>query len=160
MTPTIIFILFAVLAAIALFGLVTRVLEGAPAAWRMIRETYPAHAPDAGPGAKEMRVLVRDSIDPTRPSRPKMLTVRYTIDDDSLHAWPVSIRGGAAMGVSIPWAIADLSDPVATPMGPHVSMFVDGAELLVPAAAIESELATRAELHASADPMVEVIDRE
>jgi hypothetical protein len=78
--------------------------------------------------------------------------VRYTVDDDSLDVWPVSIRGGGALGVSIPWAGAQLGQPTPTPIGAYVTVRIDGVTLLVPATVIEKELAIRAEMDRDASP--------
>lgn len=158
MTGTVVLILISVLACIALFGVVTRLLEGAPVAWRLLHEAHPAMHPEPGPGAREMRIFVADVHTGGNSGRPKQLLVRYTVDDDCLHAWPVSVRSGASLGVSIPWAAANLTDPIDTQLGPHVRMVVENAMVLVPATAIERELAIRADLRTTTDPMIEEID--
>jgi hypothetical protein len=157
MSMTVWIIFAGVMAVVIVFGLITKAAEGAPVAWKRLHELHPAPTATPGPGAREMRVFLLEPRGDKGKVRGKQLTVRYTTDDDSLDAWPVSIRGGASLGVSIPWADAELSEPAQTPFGPHVGLTIEGIVVMVPATAIESELAIRADLRAAADPLTEEI---
>jgi len=157
MTGIVILIFIGVMAAIITFGALTKLLECAPAPWRALHDLYPAHSPSPAPGSKEARFFVLDAANP----RPRMVRVRYTTDDDSFDIWPVSARNGKAMGVSIPWAGATLGQPTQTPIGPHVTVAIDGITVLVPAIAVQKELELRAALETADppphDPLVEEI---
>ncbi len=163
MMGTVILIFIGVMAAVITFGALTKLMEGAPPAWRTLRELYPSPISAPGPGGKDARFFILDGQNP----RPRPIRVRYTTDDDSLDAWPVSVRTGAALGISIPWAGAQLGLPTPTPLGPHVTVTIDGVTLLVPATAIEQDLANRAAMGSSDasgeppphpyDPLVEEI---
>ena len=147
-------ILFGALALVALLGLITRVLEGAPREWKTLHALHPSPEGQPGPGAKEMRVYATSTDPRVRTLRP--ITVRYVVDEDALRAWPVSIRGGAGLGIAVPWAAAEIGEVAPTPFGPHAPVRIEDVVLLVPEKAIEAELAIRAELReAAADPMTE-----
>ena len=159
MNAQVIIIFAAVIAIVIAFGALSKLMEGAPPAWRRLRELFPSPIDAPGPGAREVRCFVFDTQDP----RPRPIRVRCTTDDDSFDAWPVAVRSGGAMGVSIPWAGAELGHPTPTPMGPYVNLAIDGFTLLVPAVVVERELHTREELRrhapppAAHDPLVEEI---
>ena len=148
MNPQVIIIFAVVVAIVVAFGALSRLLESAPPAWRRLREAFPSPIDAPGPGAREVRCFVLDATDP----RPKPIRVRCTTDDDSFDAWPVASRRTGAMGVSIPWAGAEMGEPVPTPMGKYVNLAIDGITLLIPAVIVEQELRNREELRRHAPP--------
>jgi len=158
MGPGMLIVIFvAVMAMVIVLGAASKLLEGMPPPWRALHDLYPAQSPTPAPGSKEARFFILDAANP----RPRMVRVRYTTDDDSFDIWPVSARNGKAMGVSIPWAGAQLGRPAPTPIGPHVSVAIDGIKVLVPATAVQKELELRAALETADppphDPLVEEI---
>ena len=170
-SPYTLVILVGVIGAVLVLGVWTSWIGGPSRLWRELAERYPPQQPDPGATRGECRLFLGDASDPKSLGRGPgclwffmpwtwfkgMQQARYALDDEHLHLEMESGALGPRKPMSLPWSAVELRGREQTHMGEHAVLEADGVVLLVPAAAIERELAVRDVLDTEA---TEVTDAE